>query len=72
MAKGTTIIDALRRRKGYVCPTEAMAIVGVTRQTLCRWIAESRIPAVRIGPANKFDPAHVADWLEKRQIGAAA
>jgi excisionase family DNA binding protein len=68
----TTIIEQLRTRRGYVTSTEAMAILGVTRQTLCRWVAEGRIPAVRIGPSNKFDPAHLADWLEERQIGVAA
>jgi excisionase family DNA binding protein len=67
-----TIIDQLRSRKGYVTSTETLAILGVARQTLCRWVAEGRITAVRIGPSNKFDPAHLADWLEARQIGVAA
>jgi len=65
-----TIIDDLRSRRGYVSSTETMAILGVTRQTLCRWVSEGRIPAVRIGTANKFDPMHLAAWLEARQIGA--
>jgi excisionase family DNA binding protein len=67
-----TIIDSLRARKGYLTSTEAMAILGVTRQTLCRWVIEGRIAAVRIGPSNKFDPHHLADWLEERQLGVAA
>lgn len=67
MAEGTTIIEALRRRKTYVTSTEAMAILGVTRQTLCRWVAESRIQALRIGNTLKFDPAYLAGWLEARQ-----
>jgi len=69
---GSTIIDQLRSRQSYVGSTEAMAILGVTRQTLCRWVAEGRITAVRIGNALKFDPQHLADWLEGRQIGLAA
>jgi excisionase family DNA binding protein len=69
---GLTIIERLKLRTSYVTSTEAMVILGVTRQTLCRWVTEGRIPAVRIGPSNKFDPAHLADWLEERQIGVAA
>jgi len=64
-----TIIDDLRRRRGYVSSTETMAILGVTRQTLCRWVNAGTITAVRIGKDNKFDPAHLAAWLEQRQIG---
>lgn len=64
-----TIIEALRKRRTYVPSTEAMATLGVTRQTLCRWIAEGRITAVRIGTTWKIDPAHLASWLEERQVG---
>jgi excisionase family DNA binding protein len=52
--------------------TEAMSILDCTPQTLCRWVNEGRIPATRIGRSNKFDPAHLADWLEARQIGPDA
>jgi len=45
-----TIIDQLRARKGYVSSTETIAILGMTRQMLCCWVTEGRIPAVRIGP----------------------
>lgn len=64
-----TVIDQLRQRKGYVSSTETMSILGVPRQTLCRWIAEGRIIAVRIGTSWKIDPAHLAAWLEDRQVG---
>jgi excisionase family DNA binding protein len=64
-----TIIDALRTRKGYVSSTETMAILGVTRQTLCRWVSEGRISAVKIGISYKFDPAYLAEWLEARRVG---
>lgn len=62
-----SIIETLRARKGYVSSTEAMSILGVTRQTLCRWVAEGRIQAVRIGNSLKFDPSHLAAWLEARR-----
>lgn len=65
-----TIIEQLRQRRGYVSSTATMAILGVTRQTLCRWVNAGTIPAVRIGKDNKFDPAHLVAWLEARQIGA--
>ena len=64
-----TIIETLRSRKGYVSSTEAMEMLGCTRQTLCRWVNEGRISATRIGPTNKFDPHHLADWLTERTTG---
>jgi excisionase family DNA binding protein len=72
MTEKTTIIDRLRARKGYISSTETMGILGVTRQTLCRWVTEGRIQAVRIGNALKFDPLHLVAFLEERLVGRAA
>ena len=45
-----------------------MAIIGVTRQTLCDWVRRGVISAIRIGKDNKFDPAVLASWLATRQL----
>jgi excisionase family DNA binding protein len=63
-----TIIDQLRQRKSYLTSTEVMAIIGVTRQTLCDWVRRGVISAIRIGKDNKFDPAVLASWLATRQL----
>jgi excisionase family DNA binding protein len=64
----TTIIDQLRNRKTFLETHEVMNILGVTRDTLCAWVRQGRIQAVRIGKANKFDPATLVYWLQDRTI----
>jgi excisionase family DNA binding protein len=69
-----TIIEQLRRRKGYVRTTEAMSLLGgpdkpVARQTLCKWVKAGKLPAVHFGGGFKFDPAVLADYLEARTTG---
>jgi excisionase family DNA binding protein len=63
-----TIIDQLRHRKTYLKTTEVMAILGVTRATLCGWVRDRSIRAVRIGKDNKFDPAAVVAYLAERSL----
>jgi excisionase family DNA binding protein len=43
--------------------TEVMELLDVTRNTLCEWVREGTIAAVRIGKGNKFDPAEVVRYL---------
>jgi len=64
-----TIVNHLRRRTSYVRATEVMAILGVTRNTLCDWINAGILPAFRIGKNNVCDPAELADFLETRRTG---
>jgi excisionase family DNA binding protein len=63
-----SIIDQLKHRKAYLKTTEVMAILGVTRATLCGWVRSGSIGAVRIGKDNKFDPLALALWLETRTL----
>jgi excisionase family DNA binding protein len=48
--------------------TEVMKLLDVTRGTLCGWVREGAIAAVRIGKDNKFDPAAVVRFLEARSV----
>jgi excisionase family DNA binding protein len=63
-----TIIEQLTTRKTYVPSTEAISILGITRQTFCLWVREGKLKAIRIGNAYKIDPAHLAAWLSARQL----
>jgi excisionase family DNA binding protein len=63
-----TIINQLKQRTSYLTSTEVMAIIGVTRPTLCAWVRNGSIQAIRIGKNNKFDPGALAAWLEARQM----
>jgi excisionase family DNA binding protein len=65
-----TIVDQLRQRTTYVRATEVMAILGVTRNTLCDWINAGTLPAFRLGKNNVLDPTELADFLEARKTGS--
>jgi excisionase family DNA binding protein len=66
--QSNTIIEQLKGRQTYLSTTEVMAILRVTRQTLCGWVRDGVIPAVRIGKGNVFDPSSLATWLEARSL----
>jgi excisionase family DNA binding protein len=63
-----TIIQQLSVRKSYVSSTEAIGILGVTRQTFCLWVRQGKLAAIRIGNAYMIDPAHLAAWLRAREV----
>lgn len=63
-----TIINQLRDRQSYLSGTEVMALLGISRNALCRWVRSGLIPAIRIGKDNRFDPACLSAWLEARQV----
>jgi excisionase family DNA binding protein len=63
-----TIIDQLAARKTYVSSTEAIDIIGITRQTFCLWVRQGKLAAIRIGNAYMIDPAHLAAWLRAREV----
>jgi excisionase family DNA binding protein len=69
MAKTTpgSIVAQLKLRHSLISSTEVMEILGVSRNTLCAWVSTQKIPAVRIGKVNKFDPILLAQWIEERQ-----
>jgi excisionase family DNA binding protein len=45
-----------------------MSLLGVSRNALCRWVRTGKLPAIRIGKDNRFDPAALAGWLEAHQM----
>ena len=63
-----TIIDQLKQRKTYSTGTEVMELFCLSRNTLCRYVRDGRLLAVRVGKDNRFDPAVLSAWLEARQI----
>lgn len=61
-----TIIQQLSTRKTYVSSTEAIGILGITRQTFCLWVRQGKLAALRIGNAYMVDPATLASFLSAR------
>jgi predicted site-specific integrase-resolvase len=49
-----------------------MDTLGICRRTLTRWTNTGKLAAVRVGNANRYDPAHFIAYLEARQIGPNA
>jgi excisionase family DNA binding protein len=66
------LIDQLRERKTFLSTTEVMDLLRVTRNTLCQWVREGRVTAIRVGNAYLFDPCFIAEWLSLRQTGNPA
>jgi excisionase family DNA binding protein len=65
-----SLVAQLKLRTSLVTSTEVMEILGVSRNTLCAWVTTRKIPALRIGKDNKFDPVALAHWIEERHNGA--
>jgi hypothetical protein len=63
-----TIIEQLDARKTYVGSTEAIGILGITRQTFCLWVRKGKLAALRIGNAYMIDPSVLAAFLRARQV----
>ena len=68
IAPSSTIVSQLRARTTYLSGSEVMSMLGVSRNTLCRWVRTGKLPALRLGKDNRFDPAVLADWLEAHQM----
>ncbi len=70
--KQMNLIEELRGRTTYLVTIEVMALIGVTRNTLCDWVRTGKLSAIRMGNAYLFDPYTLADWLEERKTKTPA
>jgi excisionase family DNA binding protein len=68
VAPSDTIVSQLRKRTTYLSGSEVMSLLGVSRNALCRWVRTGKLPALRLGKDNRFDPAALAGWLEAHQM----
>jgi hypothetical protein len=64
-----TIINRLKKRSSYLKAAEVMALLGMTRATLCALINSGALPAIRLGKNNMVDPVRLAAYLEARSTG---
>jgi excisionase family DNA binding protein len=67
-----TVIERLRRREGLLNAKQVIALLGVHITTLQLWTRRGEIPFLRVGHGVRFDPAELAQWLEKREIKAGS
>ena len=68
MAQKHTIINELKNRKTFIKTKELISILDLTKNTLCKYVREGKIAAVRIGNGNGFDPMAVVAYLEAREL----
>ncbi len=61
----TKIVEKQNQPKKFITTQEFMALKGVTKQTVSRWIRNG-LP-VEKGRPNRFNPEKVDKWLEKHR-----
>jgi predicted DNA-binding transcriptional regulator AlpA len=62
--------EALRQRIGLVSAADLIKQLGVSRQTLCKWVRSRQFPEaifVSIGSPARWRVADVEDWLASKQ-----
>lgn len=63
-----TIAEKLRTAKGLLTVQQVAEALGSHPQTVYSWVAEGKLPHVRVGSRVKFDGNVIADWLDKRTL----
>lgn len=66
-AQPLSILERLYQRGTLLTTKEVMALLGVTRDTLCDWVRAGKIAAYKLPDGYKFEPMTVAAWLEARK-----
>ena len=61
-----SIADSLEKSNHCFTVAELARLFNVNRITIYRLAQQGRIPAFRIGSADRFDPRAVASWLRKQ------
>jgi excisionase family DNA binding protein len=68
-APSATIVEQLSVRTTFLTGSEIMALVGISRPVLCRWVRSGRLPgAFKLGKNYRFDPATIAAWIAARHM----
>ena len=68
-ARPETLIEKLSRREELLDSKQVVGLLGVHITTLQLWTRRGDIPFLKVGHSVRFDPAQLAQWLGKRQIG---
>jgi excisionase family DNA binding protein len=64
-----TVIEKLRSRTGFLTVPQVCELLTFHPVTVRDWIREGTLPAVRIANQWRIDPAELANWIGKRQVG---
>lgn len=63
-----SIIESLRSEHRLLTSRQIATMLSVNLDTLYDWCKQGAVPYMRIGRNFKFDPAEIANWLEKREV----
>ncbi len=45
---------------------EASEFLGISKNTLCEWVIQKKVPVTKVGRLNKFKKEELEAWLERR------
>jgi excisionase family DNA binding protein len=60
------VATIIENRRGFWTPRELAELLAVSIKTIYAWVAQDRIPVIRLGSAVRFDPVTTARWLRER------
>ena len=64
------LAEELRNRTALLTTSQVMRLLSKRRNTICDWVRDGRLPAIRLGNSYRYDPATIATWLDQHAINA--
>lgn len=60
----------IERLTGLLTAPQLVPLLGMSRTTIYQYVADGRIPYIRIGTMIRFDPHAIAAWLRQHAVAA--
>ncbi len=54
----------------YVSPRDVASRLGVSRETVLRWVRQGILPAIKIGQTIRISRARLDRWLTEQEVEA--
>jgi hypothetical protein len=67
---GLDIPARLRQRDNAMSAQELAAVLSCTPSNVLKKAKKGRIPSFRLDGLIRFDPVHIADWLQANSVAA--
>jgi excisionase family DNA binding protein len=64
------LASKIERLPGLLTAPQLVPLLGMSRTTIYQYVAEGRIPYIRIGTMIRFDPHAIAAWLREHAVAA--
>lgn len=60
----------IEQLQGLLTAPQLVPLLGMSRTTIYQYVADGRIPYIRIGTMIRFDPHAIAAWLREHAVAA--